>query len=227
MKKYILAIVVIFSGLAGWCQQLGQVKFSSTAKLENFTFITDQGVLIRISPEGKVLEWGMEEMSIRSSNYYAPKLQPFMGRIDYYGAESDSVINGKVKSIGTCWITYYNAYETENAGKIKTIGRNALDYYSRHENEVLRGKLRLAGSQVIEYYPSYEDEALRGKLKAIGSTQVIYHSSFDEKFLKGKLKSIGSHNFTYYGIHERKQLWGVMKSGTNRQLINGITYILR
>ena len=227
MKKIITAILFLIPAIMCQSQELGQVKFTSAGKLDYLSFVTDQGVLIRVSPEGKVLEWGMEEMSIRSNNYYAPKLQPFMGRIDYYGAESDSVINGKVKSIGTCWITYFNAFETENAGKIKTIGKNALDYYSRHENELLKGKLKLIGNQVIDYFPSYEDEAFRGKLKAIGSTKIIYHSSFDEKFLKGKLKSIGSHNFAYYGIHERKQLWGVMKSGSNRQLINGVTYILR
>ncbi|MBA2500836.1 MAG: hypothetical protein H0V30_14015 [Chitinophagaceae bacterium] len=226
MRKFLLAIAFLLPGLFSCSQELGQLKFTGTSRLDYFTFITDQGVHIRVSPDGKILEWGMEEMSIRSNNYYAPKLQPFMGRIDYYGAESDSVVNGKVKSIGTCWITYYNAYETENAGKIKSIGRNALDYYTRHENAALKGKLRLVGNQVIDYYPSYEDELVRGKLKAIGSTQFIYYNSFDEKFLKGKLKSIGPVNLNYYGIMDRKEIWGVLK-GLNRQNINGVTYILR
>ena len=32
--------------------------------------------------------------------YYDRKLQPFMGRVEYYGAKDDSIFRGKVKSIG-------------------------------------------------------------------------------------------------------------------------------
>jgi hypothetical protein len=227
MQKFLSAIPFLLLGLCSWSQQLSQVKFSGTSTLTSFAFMTDQGVLIRISPDGKVMEWGTELQSLRSDNYYAPKLQPFMGRVDYYGPESDSVTRGKVKSIGTCWLTYYSAFETEKAGRIKTIGSRALDYYSQYENEASRGKLRLVGDLVVEYYPSYEDETLRGKLKAIASTQLIYYSSFDEKYLKGKLKSIGPVIFKYYTIPDRKELWGTLKSASNRQLINGVTYILR
>ena len=227
MQKFFSAILFLLLGLYSWSQQLSQVRFSGVSALTSFAFMTDQGVLIRISPEGKVVEWGTELQSMRSGNYYAPKLQPFMGRVDYYGAESDSVTRGKVKSIGTCWLTYYSAFETEKAGKIKTIGGHALDYYSLYENEASRGKLRLAGDLVIEYFPSYEDEPLRGKLKSIGSTQLIYYSSFDEKYLKGKLKSIGPVVFKYYTIPDRKELWGTLKLPSDRQLINGVTYILR
>lgn len=227
MKSFFSAIFFLLPGLFCLSQQLSQVQFSGTSTLTSFTFKTDQDVLVRISPEGKVLEWGTELKSIRSDNYFAPKLQPFMGRIDYYGAESDSVINGKVKGIGTCWLTYFNAFTTdEKAGKLKKIGRYNLDYYIQYQNEAFKGKLKLIDNLVLEYYPSYEDEAVRGKLKSIGSTQIFYYSSFDDKNLKGKLKSIGPVVFHYYSIPDRKELWGMLK-GNNRQLINGVTYILQ
>lgn len=227
MIKFLLFILFIVSAFAGNSQELKQVKFSGSSTIQYFTFITDQGVHIRVSPDGNIIEWGMEERSIRNDHYYAARLQPFMGRIDHYGPEADSLTRGKVKSIGTCWITYYNMLEAdEKAGKIKTIGRNILDYYSRHDNVALQGKLRLVGNMIIEFYPSYEDELVRGKLKAIGSTQFTYYNTFDEKFLKGKLRSIGAVNLQYYGIMDRKEMWGVLK-GLERQNINGIIYILR
>src|ERR1043166_6846465 len=74
-----------------------------------FAFLSDQGVLIRITEDGRIVEWGVEVYSNRY-NYYAPRLQPFMGRIDYYGPEADSIFRGRVRNIGTCTFTYYNAY---------------------------------------------------------------------------------------------------------------------
>src|SRR5688572_24383303 len=110
MRKYLLVISLLMFGSYTWSQQLSQVTFSGASTLSYFSFQTDQKVLIRVSEDGKLMEWGTELMSERSTNYYAPKLQPFMGRVDYYGPETtDSVIRGKVKSIGTCMITYYGA----------------------------------------------------------------------------------------------------------------------
>lgn len=224
MRKLFVFIPFLFFVNAVFSQQLSQVTFSGGSTLQNIAFLTDQGVLIRISPDGKVLEWGMEIMSNRY-NYYDPKLQPFMGRIDYYEDDADSAFKGKVRSIGTCTITYYGSYETDGKpGKIKTIGTAIFDYYSHFDDKNLQGKIKYAGNDELAYYSSFEDEAYRYKLKSIGSTQIVYYSSFDDKSFKGKIKSIGSVPYEWYSSFD---LRSGLKSGLYRQAIGAITYILR
>ncbi|MGZ8550502.1 MAG: hypothetical protein ACXWV2_07565, partial [Chitinophagaceae bacterium] len=165
MRKLLSALAFLLIGVCAWSQQLSQVTFSGASSLSYFTFITDQDILIRVSEDGKLMEWGTELRSERSSNYYAPKLQPFMGRVDYYSQEADTILRGKVKSIGTCMLTYYGSYEKDSKpGKLKSIGSAGLDYYTQFENAAFKGKLRFAGPLVLEYYPSLENEAFRGKL---------------------------------------------------------------
>ena len=228
MRKLFSAIPFLLIGLCTYSQQLSQVTFSGAATLSYFSFLTDQDVLIRISPDGKLMEWGTELMSERSSNYYAPKLQPFMGRVDYYGPEADTIFRGKVKIIGTCSFTYYGAYEKDaKPGKLKSIGAVGLDYYTQFENAALKGKLRFAGTLVIEYYPSLENEAFRGKLKAVGNTRITYHSTFDDKLIQGKIKSIGTVPYRWGTSLDPKGQKGTLKSPSYRHNINGVTYILR
>jgi hypothetical protein len=224
IKNLITGISFLLLATSAFSQQLSQVTFSSGADLSYISFRTNEDVLIRVTPEGKVIEWGIEWLSDRY-NYYAPKLQPYMGRIDYYGPESDSVFRGKVKSIGTCAFTYYGHYETESKiGKIKSIGSLTLDYYTNFDNTNLKGKLRFVGNIMLEYYSSFDDEAFRGKLKSIGNTPVTYYSTFDDKLIKGKIKSIGSAAYIWYTSFE---LRNGMKSGSYRQNIGGVTYILQ
>ena len=227
IKKTLFAVLLVLPATFAWSQQLSQVTFAGASTLSYFTFTTDQDVLIRVSEDGKLLEWGTELRSERSSNYYAPKLQPFMGRVDYYGAEADTVFRGKVKSIGTCMLTYYGALEKDaKPGKLKSLGSTGLDYYTQFENAAFKGKLRFAGTLVLEYYPSLENEAFRGKLKSIGNTRIVYHSTFDDKLIRGKIKSIGSVAYNW-GTSLDTRYKGTLKSGSYRQQINGVTYILR
>lgn len=228
MKKLFSAVLYLFISVCSFSQQLRQVTFSGASTLSYFTFITDQSVLIRISEDGKLMEWGTELMSERSSNYYAPKLQPFMGRVDYFGPETtDSVFRGKVKSIGTCMLTYYGSYEKDSKpGKLKSVGTAGLDYYTQFDNAAFKGKLRFAGTLVLEYYPSIENEAIRGKLKTVGNNRIVYHSTFDDKLIQGKIKSIGTVAYNW-GTSLEARYKGTLKSGNYRQNINGVTYILR
>ena len=226
MKKFLVGITFLFSATCSYSQELSQVTFSGGANLSYFSFLTDQGVLIRITDQGKILEWGIEMYSDRY-NYYAPKLQPFMGRIDYYGPESDSVFRGKVRSIGTCSFTYYGSYEKDSKpGKLRSIGNQILDYYSSFDNAAFRGKIKFAGNLMLEYYTSFEDEPFRGKLKTINNTLIKYYSSFDDKSIKGKIKSIGSVDYQWYTSFDVGRT-GALKVGLYRQNINGIIYILQ
>jgi len=226
MIKYYLATAILVFSLNIQAQLLTQVSFSEGTSLSSFSFLTDQKVVIRISAEGNVVEWGTDP-GVGRYNYYTGKLQPFMGRVDNYPATSyDSVLRGKVKSIGTCALTYYGSSEPETKrGKIKSIGSLQLDYFS-YESMDNKGKLKLAGTTQFNYYPSVENDAFRGKLKSVGNTVINWYSSFEDKLIKGKIKSIGSFNYTWYSSHDLNG-YGGLKSGALTQLVNGITYIIR
>lgn len=226
MKNIFLTISSLLLFVSAYSQELRQVKFSGATTVSFFSFVTDQGVIINVSEDGKVLEWGIE-MDRRRYNYYPGKLEPYMGRVDYYGQESDSVLRGKIKSIGTCQLNYYGAFDTkEKIGKLKMIGHSALDYYDSYENQLFKGKLKYAGTVLFSYYSSFENEAFRGKLKTIANTTITYYSSFDDKLIKGKLKSIGSFKYEWHTSNASYGYQGGLKSGSFTQNINGIVYII-
>jgi hypothetical protein len=207
-------------------QQLGQVTFNRGSQFSYFSFLTDQGILIRVSDDGKILEWGIEVLADHY-DFYAQKLQPFMGRIEYYGPKDDSLFRGRVKSIGTCFITYYDTFQVKSKiGKLKSIGRTQIDYFEDYEDKMLKGKIKTAGVLSIDYYRSYENESLRGKPKSIGSTPITYYTIFDDKVNAGKLKRIGSATFSWYSLGDRTDMRGALKSNNYRQVVSGITYIL-
>ena len=223
MNKLFLTLSLLVFINCAHSQQLSQVTFANGINLSYISFLTDRNVLIRVTMEGKIIEWGIEEKAF-NSEYYAPKLQPYLGRVEYYDKESDSAFRGKIKNIGTCTFTYYGHYERDNkVGKLRTIGTIILDYYSEYEDRVLKGKLRFIGSNILEYYSQFEDVAFRGNLKSIGNTVIKYHSSFDDKFIRGKVKSIGPAEIKWYTSLDY-QRGGL--NGSYRRNIGGVTYIL-
>jgi len=226
MKKNYLIIVLSFSFLGCYAQQLCQVTFSGGSGFSWFSLSTNQNVLIRISAEGKILEFGTEEQSLNNRNYFAPKLRPFEGRVDYYSNESDSAFRGKIKSIGTCFFTYYASNDyPEKVGKIKSAGSLTFDYYSKLDDASFANKIKSIGQDNITYYSSVENEAFKGKLKSVGKTSIVYYSSFDDRAIKGKVKSIGSYNYIWYTSFDRSA--GGLKSCLQRQPVNGVLYILQ
>lgn len=205
-------------------QELIQVAFSRGETLSWFSYRTDQDIIIRISDDGKLLEWGTDPGQGRFYND-PRKLQPYLGRVEYFGQEYDSVFRGKVKSIGTCTFTYFGKYDIESKrGKLKTIGRVAMDYYDIYEDAAYWGKLKLAGSVLFSYYSSFENDAFSGKLKSIHNNPITYYSTFDDKAISGKLKSIGSYEYSWYPSYDRYR--GSLRSGSLTQSIAGVTYYI-
>ena len=224
MKKYIFLTACCLFTCIAFSQTLTHVKLSAATTLSSFCFTADQQAIIKISPDGNILEWGIE-MQYGQAGYYQGRLLPFPGRVDYYGQEVDEAFRGKVKSIGSSIITYYpSSMPQAQKGKVKSIGSAQLDYYMDYDNESLKGKLKTAGNVTINYYASYDNEAFRGKLKSVGNTTLTYYSVFDDKFNQGKIKSIGTANFSWYNNFDRKELQGALKSGSTMQKINGVTY---
>lgn len=225
MNRYCLLLISMFTAALASSQEISQVNFAGGNKMSFIALLTDYNVQIRISEMGSAMEWGIEEQSTRNSNVVT--LRPYLGRIDYYGNESDSITRGKIRSIGSAVITYYGNTETElKKGKIRTIGRLLLDYFDGYDNKELRGKLRSIGGTNLDYYSSFDDVMLMGKLKTVGSTRITYYTSFDDKQIQGKLKTIGSLQYYWYTSLETRY-GGGLKAGPYRQSIGGIVYVLQ
>jgi hypothetical protein len=224
MKPFTLLLSFLLITAVSLSQELSHVTFTGGTNFSFFTFRTDQNVLVRVTEDGKVLEWGTDPGP--GKFYYDPRrLQPYPGRVDYFGPEADSVFRGKVKSIGTCTFTYYGKSETATKiGKLKTIGRNPVDYFDDYENAALKGKIRTVGATSFSFYTSFDNESFRGKLKSVGNNQLTYYSSFDDKQIKGKIKSIG--NFTYSWFTSYERFPGSLKSGATVQAVNGVSFII-
>ena len=226
MKKLLILLTSFLIYNTGYSQTLKFINFTGGAEFSSLSFITNQKIIIKISQDGNVLEWGNE---MEPGRFYSEpgKLQPYMGRVEYYEKQFDSTLNGKVKSIGITSITYYGSTEkSAQVGKVKSIGNVLFNYYLEQENESVRGKLKTAGIKNFNYYYSYENEAYRGKLKSIGNNQVTYYSTFDDVSIRGKLKSIGPATFTWYTSLDRQGYQGGLKSGRQYQVIEGATYII-
>jgi hypothetical protein len=225
MNRFFIIICFILLQLHVYSQKLNQVSFKNGSDLNYFTIITEQDVLVRIAPDGKIMEWGYEELSSRGT-FYSPKLQPFLGRTDYFEDESDPFFKGKLKSIGTAYFTYYGAHEEEfKKGKLKSIGRLEFDYYSRFDEKDIQGKLKFIGHYVLEYYKAFDNEAYRGKLKTIGPLAITYYSLIDDRYNIGKLKTIGSISYAWHTPLDRNK--SGLKSFNYRSTISGITMVLR
>lgn len=228
MKKIILLLSFSLAHVISNSQELAQVTFSGGSTFSYFSLITDRTILIRISDQGSLLEWGTEESSFRNNNYYSPKLQPYPGRVEYYTKDADSLSRGKIKRIGSAVFTYYDYYETEERkGKIRSIGSLFFDYYNNFSDKLLRGKIKSIGSIQIDYYASFDNEAIRGKPKTIGSTAITYYTSFDDRLIRGKVKSIGTQQYQWYTSVDKVGYGGSLKNGAFRQNIGGVTYILQ
>ena len=226
MKRLLTLLIPFLIYSVGYSQTLKFVNFTGGSEFSSLSYITNQKIIIKISPDGKVIEWGNE---MEPGRFYTEpgKLQPYMGRVEYYEKQFDSMLNGKVKNIGITSITYYGSTEKSAlVGKVKSIGNVLFNYYLDQENEAVKGKLKTAGIKDFTYYYSYENEAYRGKLKSIGNNQVTYYSTFDDISIRGKLKSIGSATFSWYTSLDRQGYQGGLKSGRQYQMIEGVTYII-
>lgn len=228
MKKVFLIPLLIFSFAHLTAQELAQIKFSGGSNFSGFSIITDGNVLIRFSPEGQIIDWGIEEQSYRVPNYFSPKLIPYSGRVSYYDNETDPVLKGKIKSIGSCQFTYFNSYEdSAKKGRLKSAGRLSFDYYSGFDIKELQGRMKILASQLISYFTNFDDVAYKGKLKSVGNTAITYYSSFDDKAIKGKVKSIGNIAYYWYSSYDVNFGPGSLKNNNYRQQIAGITYIIQ
>src|SRR5436190_831794 len=120
MYKLFAAILFFCISTCISAQRLSQVTFRDATNFSYYSFRCDYDVLIRVTDEGRIIEWGIERRAERF-DYYDPKLQPYMVRIEYYTQVEDSAYRGKIKSIGSIVYTWYSSFDrSDQRGALKS-----------------------------------------------------------------------------------------------------------
>ncbi|MEP6950633.1 MAG: hypothetical protein ABI863_15215 [Ginsengibacter sp.] len=226
MSKLYIVLVLTFLVSPVFAQRLAKITIDNSGNSDIITFLIDETVLVNMTKDGKIIDWGIENNAI--ANIYPGRLDKYMGKEEYYPATDNEAYRGKVKYIGRTIFTYYTSDENEVLkGKVKTIGSNLLDYYMPYDDPAFKGNLKDAGSVSFTYYRSFDNDAYKGKLKTVGPTSLNYYGSFDDKAYKGKIKSIDRSVFTYYSSYDRKEYSGSLKTGSHTAYIGDIKYFIK
>ena len=217
----VLLVTIAFS------QTLSQVTLTGAANSNVITFIVDESVLLNVSRDGKIIDWGVENRTRRMGIHPGP-LDKYSGKEEYYPETDNEAFRGKVKYIGRTLVTYYSSSENETLkGKLKSIGSLIFDYYGSYEDEAIRGNIKNAGSVSFGFYSSFDDRAFKGKIKNVGPTNITYYSSFDDKAFTGKVKSIDRQPFVYYSSLDRREYSGLLKTGSPMVFANNVKFFVR
>lgn len=228
MKKLLFTLSATFFLTQAIAQSVYRITITGSGQTESIAFEVEPNIIVNISPEGNIGTWGYDVFKDRGGENFTGQLQPYVGRVEYYGPNDDEAIRGKIKSIGRTTITWFMSYENDAfIGKIKSVGTSVFTYYDAYEDASLKGKIKSIGGNSVRWYASYNNEGLRGKLQSFGSTQLTYYNASDDKAFKGKIKSIDGNNFTYYSSFDRVEFRGQMKTGSQVYMTGGIKYFVR
>jgi hypothetical protein len=223
MKWSLVLIMSVCSNAAA--QHVSKIILSEQGEMRAITINLDEDVIVNVSPDGKITEWGTD--IYKSVDHSFRPLQPYTGKTDTF-RNDDAGQKGKIKIIGKTSITYFASYEDEALrGKIKSIGALTFEYFPHYENKAYSSRIKRAGSLTFTFYPEFGNNPDQGKLKSAGLTAFTYYGPFDDKAYKGKLKSIGSSSYKYYGSGEMQERRGHLKSGNYIQAVNGIKFVIR
>ncbi|MGI8582321.1 MAG: hypothetical protein ACR2KX_08990 [Chitinophagaceae bacterium] len=228
MKKLLFLAWLTFLLSSAFGQRLTQLVLTNNINSNIISFLVDETVILNITRDGKIIDWGVESITRRIINYnYPAKLDKYMGKEEYYPATDNEAFQGKIKYIGRTALTYYSSDENETLrGKLKSIGSIMFEYYAAYEDEAFRGNIKNAGPILFAYFGSFDDAAYKGKLKIVGPAAITYYSTFDDKAFRGKVKSIGRQSFVYYSSYDRREFSGTLKTGSPILYVNGIKYFI-
>lgn len=226
MAKLYFGLILTFLLTPAFAQNLAQITIGNRGNQDIITFLVDETVVVNMTKDGKIIDWGIEFTYQRTGIY--PRLEKYMGKEEYYPSADNEAYRGKVKYIGRTLFTYYTSSDNEALkGKVKTIGTNIVDYYRDYDNAAFKGNLKNAGPVTFTYYSSFDDESYKGKIKSVGSTNLAYYGSIDDKAYRGKVKNVDRHLFTYYSSYDRKEYSGMMKTGSQILSSGGLKFIIK
>lgn len=226
MNKLYFTLILALLFTPAFAQNVAQITIDNRGKEDIITFLVDESVVVNLTKDGRIIDWGTEYTSMSTGIY--PKVEKYMGREEYYPSTDNEAYRGKVKYIGRTLVTYYTSDDNASLkGKVKTIGTSLLDYYTDYEDAAFKGNLRNAGAVSLTYYASFNDEFYKGKIKSVGNTNLSYYGAIDDKAYKGKVKNIDRNVFTYYSSYDRPEFNGAMKTGSPIISSGGIKYVIK
>ncbi|MFN8243439.1 MAG: hypothetical protein U0X40_05235 [Ferruginibacter sp.] len=228
MKKILAFAAALFLLSPAFAQSIYRITLTGTGTIEAIAFEVEPDVIVNISPEGTIINWGFDVYKNRGGENYSNQYQPYAGRVEYYTDNDNEAFRGKIKYIGRTQFTWYASYDGDAfKGKLKSIGSSAIEYFDNYEDPAYRGKIKRIGINDFTWYASYNNEAVKGKLKSVGPTNINYYPSTADKAYQGKVQSINGSAFTYYSSFDLPQYSGAMKTGSQLLMANGIKYFVR
>src|SRR4051812_4707367 len=108
MEKLFFSITLVFLSALVFGQTLARVTLSNTSNAYIISFKANDGVIINMTNDGNIIDWGVEVILDRN---YPERLDQYLGKVEYYAATDNIEENrGKVKYVGRTSFTYYTAY---------------------------------------------------------------------------------------------------------------------
>jgi len=226
MKKIIIAITLSLLFFTTGAQKISRITLAGNGNLEKIAFELGEYVVVNITKDGKLINWGVDNYIGRGENYY-DKLTEYTGKTGYYSERDNEAFRGNLKFIGRTYFTYYASYDDEMLkGKIKSIGSISFDYFPSYENESYRGNLKNIGPLAVTWFSSFDNAAYKRKLKTLGITSFTYYSSHEDKLIQGRIKSIDRSTFSYYSSYDKPEYRGGFKTGSPIVYVNGIKFFI-
>jgi hypothetical protein len=226
MRKIFFSLLIVFATLSVQSQRLNKIILTDKGATTTTCFLLNENVVIHITQEGQIGEWGVDLYADRPVDYVNRKITPYGGRVEYYTEKDNAAFRGKLKYVGNVMFTYYADFDEKSmVGKLKSIGTNNFSYYTEYDDPTAKGKIKSIGRMNFAFYSSFDNDAFKGKIRNAGTVGFTYYASTDDKAFAGKVKSMNNMPFTYYSSQER--LKGAQKSGNQLQVINGITYWIK
>ncbi len=226
MKRLTFFIFFSLLLLPAISQRLAMVTIDNRGNADMISFLIDETVLLNITKDGYIKDWGIENTTIRN-NIYPGRLDKYMGKEEFYPPSENEAYRGKVKYIGRTLISYYTASDGEALkGKVKTVGNSFFNYYTDYDDAAFKGNLKTAGSTNFTYYSSFDNQSYKGKIKAVGGVTLQYYGTIDDKAFQGKIKNIDRNTYTYYSSYDRREYQGMRKTGSQSVASGGIKFFI-
>ena len=96
MKKLSFTMSFILLLTSAFAQRLTQITLTNSVSSDIISFLVDETVIVNMSKDGKIIDWGVENNNLRPNNYPG-KLDKYMGLEEYYPSTENESYRGKVK----------------------------------------------------------------------------------------------------------------------------------
>ena len=93
MKKLFLFLVIIIISVNLFSQRLNKITISGNGTSNVYSFLLNENVILNISQDGAITEWGVDKYAGRPIDYIQRKLEAYGGRVEYYNENTYIIIS--------------------------------------------------------------------------------------------------------------------------------------